>query len=416
MSHDNGHENGNGNGNGTLPEYGLLAQYEDVDSLKSAAERVRDAGYSSWDCYSPFPVHGLDPKMGIKRTRLPYLIMTGGALGTMTAFIMQWWMNAFDYPYIISGKPFWSVPANIPVAFELTVLFAGLTAFFSTLGRNGLPRFHNPLFNSERFSTGATDDKFFVAIEANDPKYDAAGTRELLEGTGATAVESVIDDSKANASLPKPLVYLLVVAFVAGFIPLGVIATMWYGHSELPRIHPNPNMDHQEKFKTQSYNALFADGRSMRPQESGTVATDQLDQDSHMYRGMTDDGEWARGFPKGFEITEATMNRGQDRYNIYCQPCHGGAGYGEGPVHLRAAKLKQPKWVQPSSLHQDYLRAQPEGKLYNTITNGIRNMPAYGYAIPVKDRWTIVAYIRALQRSQLADLNDVPASERGNLR
>ncbi|MEL6216564.1 MAG: DUF3341 domain-containing protein, partial [Pseudomonadota bacterium] len=357
MSHDNGH-NGNGNGNGTLPEYGLLAEYEDVTSLKKAAERVRDAGYERWDCYSPFPVHGLDPAMGIRRTRLPYLIMAMGMTGTLTAMLMQWWMNAIDYPYIISGKPFWSLPANIPIMFELTVLFAGVTAFLSTLGRNGLPRYHHPLFNSERFTKGATDDKFFIAIEASDPKFDAAGTRELLEGTSPTNVETVTDDSKVNSALPKPLVYTMVAAFVAGFIPLGVIATMWYGRSELPRIHPNPNMDFQEKFKTQTFNKLFEDTRSMRPQEEGTVADTQIDKDNHRVRGLTEDGQWARGFPAGFELTEAKMNRGQDRYNIYCQPCHGAAGYGQGPVHKRAAQLKQPKWVQPSSFHQDYLRTQ----------------------------------------------------------
>ena len=415
MSHDNGHENGNGNGNGTLPEYGLLAQYEDVTTLKKAAEKVRDAGYESWDCHTPFPVHGLDPAMGIRRTRLPYIIMAAGCTGTMTALVMQWWMNAIDYPFIISGKPYWSVPANVPIMFELTVLFAGICAFLVTLGRNGLPRWHHPLFNSEKFAA-VTDDKFFIAVEARDPKFDSRGTRELLEGTGASSIESVADDSKVNAAFPKVLVYALVVSFVAGFVPLGVIATMWYGRSELPRIHPNPNMDFQEKFKTQTYNALFADGRSMRTQGMGTVATTQADQDNHRYRGMTDNGEWAKGFPGGFKVTEAKMNRGQERYNIYCQPCHGEAGYGEGPVHLRAVLREQSQWVQPSSFHQDYLRAQPEGKIFNTITYGIRSMPGYGWAIPVEDRWAIVAYIRALQRSQLADLKDVPEGERKNLR
>lgn len=415
MSHGHENGNGNGNGNGPLPEYGLLAQYEDVTSLKKAAARVRDAGYESWDCHTPFPVHGLDPAMGIQRTKLPYVIMTAGTIGLLTAITMQWWMNAVDYPFIISGKPYWSVPANVPIMFELTVLFSGITAFLATLAFNGLPRYHHPLFNSERFAK-ATDDKFFIAIEANDPKYDAVGTRELLEGTHPTVIESVVDDSKVNAGLPKPLVYLMVVGFIAGFVPLGFIASMWYERSEQPRIHPNPNMDFQEKFKTQTFNALFADGRSMRPQEQGTVSTDQLQADNHKYRGLSDEGEWVRGFPKGFEISMATMNRGESRFNIYCMPCHGSAGFGDGPVHRRATELKQSTWVPPSSLHQDYLRAQPEGKLYNTITHGIRSMPAYGYAIPVEDRWAIVAYVRALQKSQMANINDVPAAERGTLR
>lgn len=398
-----------------LPEYGLLAQYEDVTSLKQACEQVRDAGYSRWDAHSPFPVHGIDAAIGIRPTRLPLLIFGAGATGTAVAVLMQWWMNAFDYPFLISGKPLWSLPANIPVAFELTVLFAALTGIFATLGRNLLPRHHHPLFNNERFAR-ATDDKFFIAIEAKDGRYDAARTRELLESTGAVAVESVPDDSKINASLPKPLVYFIVASFLAGFVPLGIAARAWFTKSAEPRIHLNPNMDFQEKFKTQSPNPLFADGRSMRPDIDGTVAEGWLRQDDAYYRGLDADANWLVGFPQQVEVSQGTMARGQERFDIYCAPCHGTAGYGDGPVARRAAELKQAKWVTPSSLHQDYLRTQPEGKLFNTISHGIRNMPGYGHAIPESDRWAIVMYIRALQRSQLATTSDVPDSERAKLR
>lgn len=384
-----------------LPEYGLLAQYEDVTSLVHACEKVRDAGYTDWDSYSPFPVHGIDPAMGIKPTKLPLLIFAMGITGTCTAIVMQWWMNAFDYQYIISGKPLWSIPANIPVAFELTVLFAALTAIFSTLGRNGLPRFHHPLLNVERFGR-ATDDKFFIAIEAKDGRYDSAQTRALLEGTDAVAVESVPDDSKVNAALPKPLVYFIVASFLAGFVPLGLIANLYVDKPRNPRIHLNPNMDFQEKFKTQTFNPLFEDGRSMRPDIPGTVAQGWLAADDGFDRGLDADSNWLKGFPAQIEVSQKTMERGQDRYNIYCAPCHGTAGYGNGPVARRAEELKQTTWVAPSSLHQDYLRTMPEGKLFNTVTWGIRSMKGYGHMIPKDDRWAIVMYIRALQRSQLA--------------
>lgn len=398
-----------------LPEYGLLAQYEDVTSLVHACEKVRDAGYTQWDSYSPFPVHGIDPAMGIKPTKLPLLIFGMGITGTSVAILMQWWMNAWDYQFIISGKPTWSLPANIPVAFELTVLFAALTAIFATLGRNMLPRFHHPLFNSEKFAR-ASDDKFFIGIEAKDGKYDKAKTRELLEGTGATMVESVADDSKVNASLPKPLVWVIVAAFLAGFVPLGVIARAWVSKSPEPRIHPNPNMDFQPKFKTQTANPFFADGRAMRPDLEDTVPMDRLKADDAYYRGLDENQDWLKGFPEQVPLTEATMNRGQERFNIYCAPCHGTAGYGDGPVARRAEELKMKLWVAPTSLHQGYLNEMPEGKFFNTITHGIRNMPAYGPMIPEADRWAIVMYIRALQRSQLATADDVPASERANLR
>jgi mono/diheme cytochrome c family protein len=398
-----------------LPEYGLIAQYDDVTSLIGACEQVRDAGYTKWDAHSPFPVHGIDAAVGIRPTRLPLLIFGAGITGTSVAVLMQWWMNAFDYPFLISGKPLWSLPANIPVAFELTVLFAALTAIFATLARNLLPRHHHPLLNNERFAR-VTDDKFFIAIEAKDGRYEPARTRALLEGTGAVAVESVPDDSKVNASLPKPLVYFLVAAFLAGFMPLGVAARAWFSKSSEPRIHLNPNMDFQDKFKTQTANPLFADGRSMRPDLQDTVAEGWLKADDAFFRGLDADANWVAGFPTQVEVSAATMTRGRDRFDIYCAPCHGTAGYGDGPVARRAAELKQAKWVAPSSLHQDYLRTQPEGKLFNTITHGIRNMPGYGHAMPEADRWAIVMYIRALQRSQLATTSDVPDTERAKLR
>lgn len=394
--------------------YGLLAQYDDVDALKEAAEQVRDAGYTRWDSHSPFPVHGLDPAMGIRSTKLPLIIFGAGITGTTVAIIMQWWMNAVDYGFIISGKPLWSLPANIPIGFELTVLFAAVTAFLITLGVNGLPRLHHPLFNSEAFAK-ATDDKFFIAIEAQDPKYNSERTRALLEGTSPTLLEEVEDDSRINAKLPRPLLYFIISSFVFGFIPLGVVATMWVSKSEEPRIHPNPNMDFQEKFKAQTANPLFADGRAMRPRVEGSVPYGRVMTDHHYYRGLTEDGDWAKGFPEQIELSEATMQRGEDRFNIYCSTCHGLAGYGDGPVHRRAEELKMSKWVAPTSLHENRLHAQPNGKLFNTITHGIRNMPAYGHAIPEDDRWAIVMYIRALQKSQVARLEDVPESEKAKL-
>jgi hypothetical protein len=146
-----------------LPEearlHGLLAEYESPAALKSAAEKVRNAGFRDWDTFSPFPVHGIDGAMGIKPTILPWLVLGGGIAGCSLALGFQWWANGIDYPFIISGKPFWSVPANIPITFELTVLFASLTAVFGMLGLNKLPLPAHPLDLSKRFDR-ATNDRF----------------------------------------------------------------------------------------------------------------------------------------------------------------------------------------------------------------------------------------------------------------
>jgi hypothetical protein len=172
--------------------WGLLAEYGTPDELIRAASAVRDAGYVSWDAHTPFPLHGLDDAMGIRPTRLPYLVLGAAATGTVCALLMQWWMNAVDYPLIISGKPFNSIPADIPVTFELTVLFAALTEFFGMLIANNLPRFHHPLFASAAFR-GVTTDRFFLAIEAKDPRFARERTEKLLLEAGAQRVTAVAD-------------------------------------------------------------------------------------------------------------------------------------------------------------------------------------------------------------------------------
>jgi hypothetical protein len=172
--------------------WGLLAEFATPQDLVRAAARVRDAGYTKWDAHTPFPVHGLDGAMGVRPTRLPYLVLAAGVVGASCGVLMQWWMNAVDYPLIISGKPFNSLPADIPVTFELTVLLASLTAFLGMLIANGLPRLSHPLFRSGALRR-ATSDAFFLAIEAADPQFDLEDTGKLLVLEHATRVLPVED-------------------------------------------------------------------------------------------------------------------------------------------------------------------------------------------------------------------------------
>jgi hypothetical protein len=173
--------------------YGYLVEFDKVDELLVAATRVRDEGYTRWDAHTPFVIHGLDAAMGIKKTILPYIVFVAGLTGTTAGILLQWWTNAVDYPYMISGKPMFSLPANIPVAFETTILFAAISALVGMLALNGLPRLYHPLFRSKAFKR-VTDDRFFISIEAEDPIFDREATRELLESVSGQPVEEIEDE------------------------------------------------------------------------------------------------------------------------------------------------------------------------------------------------------------------------------
>jgi len=172
--------------------FGLLAQFPSPTSLYRACEQVRDAGYRVWDAHSPFPVHGLERAMGLRPSRLPWIVLIMALTGMGGAFLLQSWVHAVDYPLVISGKPFLSWQAFVPVTFEATILFGALGAVFGMLHLNRLPRHYHSLFRSERFEC-VTDDGFFISIETADPRYDEQKTRDLLLQIGATHIELVED-------------------------------------------------------------------------------------------------------------------------------------------------------------------------------------------------------------------------------
>jgi hypothetical protein len=167
---------------------GLLVEFETPGEILAAAEKVRDAGYTRWDAHTPFPVHGLDRAMGLRGTKLPWIVMAGGTTGCLFGLGLQWWTNAVNYPFVISGKPFWSIPANIPVMFEITVLFSALSAFLAMILMNGFPQWHHPVFTSERFRR-ATQDRFFLSVEVEDPLFDESRTTAFLRGLGGVSLE-----------------------------------------------------------------------------------------------------------------------------------------------------------------------------------------------------------------------------------
>ena len=174
--------------------YGVVGEFETAEQLIRAAEKTRQAGYRRIEAYTPFPVEGLAEALALRRNAVPMIALIGGLIGGVGGFFFQLWASAVAYPENIGGRSLNSWPAFIPVTFELTVLGASLAAVFGMLALNGLPRPHHPLFNVDRFQKHASSDRFFLCIEARDPKFSLSDSTRFLQELKAASVSEVEDD------------------------------------------------------------------------------------------------------------------------------------------------------------------------------------------------------------------------------
>jgi mono/diheme cytochrome c family protein len=397
--------------NESSPVVGILAEFDAPETLKTAVIALKAAGYTCCEAYSPYPVHGLDAALGRKRSVIPRLVLVGGILGCLGGLLLQWWTNAVDYPYSISGKPLFSLPADIPVMFELIILFGALAAFVGALVLANLPELYHPLFGCARFRQGATG-AFFLTVDAVDPQFDETATADLLRSLRAKNAE-VYRRPRTRRDIPGIVKATAVLVAALALLPPFWIAKYRYERKSSPRIHPILDMDFQPKYLPQQYSPLFKDTRDMRPPVAGAVATDAPPDNAHLFRGELG-GKPAETFP--MSVTPKLMRRGQERYGVFCATCHGLAGDGDGVTSRLAFEREEPKWVKPLSLHAPSVVDQPVGQLFKTISDGIRTMPSYRVQIPVEDRWAVILYVRALQRSQNATIRDVPEELRRYLK
>jgi mono/diheme cytochrome c family protein len=219
--------------------------------------------------------------------------------------------------------------------------------------------------------------------------------------------------------MPRALIFIVMTILMLALIPPVVIGRIRATPSPNRPIHIVQDMDLQPKFKPQTKNSLFADGRSMRPEVIGAVARGETYLNTHFNDGVID-GKWATSIPASIALSSEFISFGQTRFNIYCTPCHGWDGSGQGMVNQRAMALManalgpadSTSWSQARNLHDPEWSEQPIGQIFNTITNGNKTMAGYAAQIPTKDRWAIALYVKALQRSQNANMKDVPPGER----
>ncbi len=213
---------------------------------------------------------------------------------------------------------------------------------------------------------------------------------------------------RRTKGMPRPLIYITLVLVALTLVPIGCIYRARHSVKRHPRIQVVYDMDNQFYYKAQHENEFFPDDRAMRLPVEGTVARGDLRADDPFNRGRVEgDTTFVTEFPVA--VDEALMARGQERFRIYCAPCHGLSGNGNGMVNVRATALAEGTWTPPTDLTSQAVVDRPVGHIFNTITNGIRNMPSYRDQIRIRDRWAIVAYVRALQLSRNATLADLPA-------
>jgi len=171
--------------------YAVMGEFDDPDDLVKAGRKIREMGYTKIDAMTPFPVHGIDDAIGIPHSKIGWIVICVGLSGTATALLLQWWCGAINYPLVIGGKPLFDFSFSVPIAFELTILFSAFASVIGMFALNGLPQFYHPSMNY-RSAHRATDDKFLLVIEANDPKFDAQATADDMRSVGADLVEVVI--------------------------------------------------------------------------------------------------------------------------------------------------------------------------------------------------------------------------------
>ena len=367
--------------------YGITALFDAPGKILDASKAATSEGYKNFDSYTPYPIHGLDNVMKLKRSYIGIVTLILGMTGVISLVTFTWWANSVDFPMVTGGKPYFAWPSYVPLMFEMGVLFGAVSTVIALLAIwLGLPRNSHPLHDTE-FMKKVSDDGFGICIEAKDPKFDQKQTESFLRSLGAVNVEPVYYEAQSFTLRqlvldPKFIIAIIVVAVVSS-------ATVYWGLNKMLLIRPWSSLNDQEKVLPETRSEFYPDGFAMRPPVEGTVARSQMP-----YEFTANDlASAGKYLANPLLPTPQVMRVGQREYNTYCSPCHG--YFADGDSRL------QGQFPSPPSLHTDSLRLAPDGLYYSVITNGFQGiMPSYARQIPRDERWAIIWYIRALQKSE----------------
>ncbi len=371
---------------------GAIIVFESPDDLIAGIRRAREHGFTRIDSVSPHPIHMMDEVLGKRPSRLGYVAAVAGLTGTALAKTAQWWVSAIDYPLNIGGSPLFSYPAFVPVTFELMVLFSSLATVIGMLAVfNRLPQFGNSLLKS-RFIRDLTCDKYGLVLDAADSRFDADAARPMFDGIKTVGFDLLYRQRQHPFFLQRivSVPFLLLLAGVALFASSATRLVFRYGGA----VPPYTFMKVQEKLNPQHESNSFPDRIGMRPAIAGTVPRGFLPY------GYANDAEAAgRNLLNPVPLTAGSLARGRDRFDIFCQPCHGREADARGT--LTAA------FPKPPTLHSNKVRNWTDGRIYAVVTAGQNLMPSYASQVSREDRWQIIHYLRALQRAHNAEESDL---------
>jgi mono/diheme cytochrome c family protein len=370
--------------------YSVLGIFDTPDALMSAIPKIRASKLGTVEAYTPYPIHGIDEALGLRRSPLGGMVLVMGVLGAVTALGFQYWISAIDYPIITGGKAAGSWEAFVPIMFEITVLFATFTAGLGMLFLlNKLPFFGHPVLSSKAI-TGITRDRYALALEAEDESFDSAAAAQVLRSAGAVEVE-VLPAPDRSPFLTSDFILRTLGGIFAACLVSGL--AMFFVTKWLPLLAPMKYMEDQPRLNAQKPSAFFKDGHGMQRPVAGTVAR------GHLPRA-TGTQEAAAALANPLPRTKEVFAIGRKAFTNRCAVCHGAIGNGLG-------SLTAAYGGKPANLQAQQFRDYPDGKIYWAIMNGKNAMPSQAADLTETERWAVVHYVRALQRAQNAKDEDL---------
>ncbi len=372
--------------------FAYTALFEKPDDILKAAKKTTEAGYKKYDVNTPYPVHGMFSAMKLPASKLGYVTLVVGLSAAIGILLTMYWIAVIDYPINLGGKPFFSLPAFIPIVFEVTVLSASIATVLALLFVFfKFPNNSYPLHDTD-YMKAVSSDKFGLCILADDPKFNISEVEEFLKSLNPIKIEAIYyDEEELNAKPkvlePKFLIFLVVVGlFISG--------VTYFTLNKLMYMQPFTWMMYQNKYTVQEESKFFADGYAMRVPVKGTISRGHL---PYLYYGKPEEAAIKMVNPLPF--TKQNLELGKVKYNTYCSPCHG--NFGEGDSRLRG------QFPNPPSLHSAKVTNWSDGRIYHVIMEGQNVMPSYASQLNTNERWAVILYIRALQRSLNAKESDL---------